>query len=508
MTGPTFRHWLTGFVFAAFVHLVLAAFLMGFWREAPPEAASAERPGVAVTLFPGFHQAVRRVSPEAPPAPEREPPPVDTALEPAPPIPLLAPDRSPDAVLPVAAETVATAVSPSPVAAEPALRQPPADRESVLETVSLAEIVEAAPAPEVSDLPVAIAPVAPDRVENAVGIPTARLDLAAEPARALEPPALSPTEASPEPVLVSEPEALIGTLPPEPLLAAVPTPAETIAVVRSETAPLADPAPVVAAEEASAAIVVSAPAAETPTPPTFMVPDPAETVTAHPVPTSPEPVIATEAPEVALLAATDTREIAEALEIATVATPAEAEPVESVAVEIAQITGLRPTPAESIAITETIEAVESIAVLPEAEAEAEARETPLPRAATEPGGPEEEEDTGTQDPPSSEIAEDAPQLPGIQDQYFRALRDWLDRHKDYPRLAQRRGEEGTVVLAFTLNRYGMVLEHAIVRSSGHRMLDNTVEHLIRRAQPLPAIPPEMNVELLQVIVPIEFRLER
>jgi periplasmic protein TonB len=503
MTGPTFRHWLTGFVFAALVHLILAAFLMGSWREAPPEAASAERPGVEVTLFPGFHQAVRRVSPEAPPAPEREPPPLDTALESAPPIPLLAPDRSPDAVIPMTAEPVAIAVSPSPVVAEPALRQPPTDQESVLETVSLAEIVEAVPALEVSDLPVATAPVAPDRVEDAVGIPAARLDLAAEPARALEPSALSPTEASLEPVVVSEPEAMIGTLPPEPLLAAVPTPAETIAVVRSETAPFADPAPVVAAEEASAAMVVAAPTA-----PSFIVPDPAETVTAHPVPASPEPVIATEAPEVALLAVTDTREIAEALEIATVDTPAEAVPVESVAVEIAQITGLRPTPAESIAIAETIEAVESIAVLPEAEAEAEARATPPPPAATEPGGPKEEEDTGTQDPPSPQIAQDVRQLPGIQDQYFRALRDWLDRHKDYPRLAQRRGEEGTVVLAFTLNRYGMVLEHAIVRSSGYTMLDNTVEHLIRRAQPLPAIPPEMNVELLQVIVPIEFRLER
>ena len=497
MTGPTFRHWLTGFVFAALVHLILAAFLMGFWREAPPEAASAERPGLEVTLLPGFHQAVRRVSPEAPPAPERESPPLDTDLEPAPPIPMLAPDRSPDEVLPVTAEPVPTAVSPAPVAAEPEMLQAQTERESGLETVPLAENVEAVPVLEVSALAVP-APFAPERTQDAVEIPTARLDLAAEPARSLEPSALSPTEVSLEPVLVSEPEALIGTLPPEPLLAAIPTPAETIAVVRSETAPFADLAPVVAAEEASATMGVAAPTA-----PMFVVPDPAKTVTAQPVPTSPEPGIATEVPEVALLAATDTREIAKAVEIATVATPAEAVAVESVAVEITQITGLDPTPVESIAIAETIETVESIVQLPEAEA----RETPLPPAATESGGPEEE-DTGTQDPPSPEIAQDTPQLPGIQDLYFRALRDWLDRHKTYPRQAKRRGEEGTVVLAFTLNRYGMVLEHAIVRSSGHRMLDNTVEHLIRRAQPLPAIPPEMNVELLQVIVPIEFRLER
>jgi periplasmic protein TonB len=507
MTGPTFRHWLTGFVFAALVHFILAAFLMGFWREAPPEAGSAERPGLEVTLFPGFHQAVRQVSPEAPPAPEHEPQPVDTALESARPIPLLAPDRAPDEVLPVAADPVAARESPTPVAAEPALRQPPTDQESGLETVSLAEVLEAAPAPEVLAPAVPTAPVALDRVQDAVEIRSAPLERAAETARALTPSALSPSEAPLEPVVVAEqPEALIGTLSPEPLLTAVTTPAEAIALVPSETASFADLAPVVAVEETPASVVMVATATETPAAPMFVVPDPVEALTSDLAAASPEPVIATEATEMVPLAVTDTREITELAEVAMVEMTAEALPVESAAVEIAQITGLRPTRAESIAIAETIETVESTAPLPEAETEA--RETPLPPPATEAGGPQEEEDTGTQDPPSPEIAQDSPQLPGIQDQYFRVLRDWLDRHKDYPRLAQRRGEEGTVVLAFTLNRYGMVLEHAIVRSSGHTMLDNTVEHLIRRAQPLPAIPPEMNIELLQMIVPIEFRLER
>jgi len=506
MTGPTFRHWLTGFVFAALVHLVLAAFLMGFWREAPPEAGSAERPGLEVTLFPGFRQAVRQVSPEAPPAAEHEPPPLDTALESVPAMPLLAPDRSPEEVLPVTAETAVTPESSPPVAAEPTSRQPPSDRASHVETVSLAEAVEAAPAPEVLALAVPSAPVAPDRVESAVEIPAARLDLAAEPTRALEPSALSPTEAPLEPVVAAEPDAQIGTRPSEPLLTAVPTSAEAIVVAPEETASFAVSAPVVAAEETPAAVVMAAPVPDTPTAPMFAVPEPVETVTADAVPGSPEAITTSEAPESVLLAATETLEIAEAVDVAAVDMPVEAVPVESVAMEIAQITGIRPTPAEPIAIAETIETVESIAVLPEAEAEA--RETPLPPAVTEPARPEEEEGTATQDPPSPEIAQEAPQLPGVQDPYFRVLRDWLDRHKDYPRLAQRRGEEGTVVLAFTINRYGMVLEHAIVRSSGHTMLDNTVEHLIRRAQPLPAIPPEMNVEVLQVIVPIEFRLER
>jgi protein TonB len=98
--------------------------------------------------------------------------------------------------------------------------------------------------------------------------------------------------------------------------------------------------------------------------------------------------------------------------------------------------------------------------------------------------------------------------PGIEAAYLAALQARLERYKDYPRLAQRRGEEGTVLLRFTINRHGMVIEHAIVQSSGHTSLDNSVEHMIRRAQPLPAIPFEMGRDWIQVILPVQFQLER
>jgi periplasmic protein TonB len=505
MTGPTLRHWLTGFVFAALAHLILAAFVMGFWREAPQEAGPAERAGLEITLFPGFNQAVQQVSPDAPPGPEIEPPPVDAALESAPPMPLLPPDRQADEGLAVMAELVATPESAMPVAAEPAVRQPPTDVQSGFETVSRAEVVEAAPAPEVSALAVPTAPVPPE-IPDASEIPAARLDLATEPAPAVDPFPLAPIEEPLEPVVVAESEAPIGARPLEPLVATVPTAAEVPIAVPPDTASVADLAPVVTKEDPPAAVAMAEPADEAPTAPTFVVPDPVETVTVAPATTSPEPVSATEAPEMAPLAVTESPETADAIDVGTIVTAAEAAPAEAIVMEDAQVTELRPEPADPVSIAEAIEVMETTALPPETEADA--RETPLPSAAAEPSGPEQEEDSGAQDPPSPEIAQDAPQSPGIQEQYYRLLRDWLDRHKDYPRLAQRRGEEGTVMLAFTLNRYGMVLGHAIVRSSGHTMLDNTVEHLIRRAQPLPAIPPEMNLDTLQVIVPIEFRLER
>jgi protein TonB len=82
----------------------------------------------------------------------------------------------------------------------------------------------------------------------------------------------------------------------------------------------------------------------------------------------------------------------------------------------------------------------------------------------------------------------------------------LQRYKRYPGEAQSRGVEGVVLLAFSVDRNGRVLTHRIVRSSGHPDLDAEVMTMIERAQPLPAFPPSMTQEQLNLTVPIRFSL--
>lgn len=90
--------------------------------------------------------------------------------------------------------------------------------------------------------------------------------------------------------------------------------------------------------------------------------------------------------------------------------------------------------------------------------------------------------------------------------YLQRLAMWLERHKEYPRRAQLRRQEGTVMLRFTIDRDGNVLSHRIVRSSGHSALDDEVEAMIQRAQPLPAIPASLAGAQLEVVVPVQFVL--
>jgi len=97
--------------------------------------------------------------------------------------------------------------------------------------------------------------------------------------------------------------------------------------------------------------------------------------------------------------------------------------------------------------------------------------------------------------------------PRIEPSWQTALVRHLQQYKRYPGEAQARGEEGVVQLSFTVDRTGHVLNREIVRSSGHRQLDNEVMSMIERAQPLPPFPASMPQAKLDLTVPIRFSLQ-
>jgi protein TonB len=96
--------------------------------------------------------------------------------------------------------------------------------------------------------------------------------------------------------------------------------------------------------------------------------------------------------------------------------------------------------------------------------------------------------------------------PHIATSWETSLIKHLEQFKRYPGDAQTRGEEGVVLLSFSIDRSGHVLAHQIVRSSGFPDLDNEVMSMIERAQPLPPFPPDMTDAKLDLTVPIRFSL--
>ena len=96
--------------------------------------------------------------------------------------------------------------------------------------------------------------------------------------------------------------------------------------------------------------------------------------------------------------------------------------------------------------------------------------------------------------------------PRVEPTWEAVLVKHLQEYKRYPGAAQARGEQGVVVLGFSVNRDGHVLTHRIVRSSGYAELDREVMEMIERAQPLPAFPHSMTQATLDLTVPIRFSL--
>jgi protein TonB len=96
--------------------------------------------------------------------------------------------------------------------------------------------------------------------------------------------------------------------------------------------------------------------------------------------------------------------------------------------------------------------------------------------------------------------------PQVSASWETSLVKHLQQFKRYPSGAQARGEEGIVMLSFSVDRTGHVIAHQIARSSGHPELDAEVMSMIERAEPLPAFPAAMTEAKLDLTVPIRFSL--
>lgn len=136
--------------------------------------------------------------------------------------------------------------------------------------------------------------------------------------------------------------------------------------------------------------------------------------------------------------------------------------------------------------------------------------TPPPEPVSKPLPPK------TTAPPTESLplAPQAEPMPEISPaQRAQAVQSWnamllahLSRYKRYPSSAKRRQYEGIVYLWFVMDREGRVLSARIERGSGYALLDEEARAMIRRAEPLPAPPPEVPGERVVRVVPVDFSL--
>lgn len=86
-------------------------------------------------------------------------------------------------------------------------------------------------------------------------------------------------------------------------------------------------------------------------------------------------------------------------------------------------------------------------------------------------------------------------------EHFRYIRDLIMKHLTYPLLARKMGWKGQVTVSFIICEKGTVERIRIIKSSGHKILDENVESTIREVQPFPKPPVRA-----EIIIPVVYRL--
>lgn len=90
--------------------------------------------------------------------------------------------------------------------------------------------------------------------------------------------------------------------------------------------------------------------------------------------------------------------------------------------------------------------------------------------------------------------------------YRKSLHLHLKKHQRFPAEARTRGQQGSVVVEFAIDRSGRMVSKKLVKPSGVATLDNEALAAIERASPFPLPPDEEPGEVLKYSMPIQFRI--
>jgi protein TonB len=285
------------------------------------------------------------------------------------------------------------------------------------------------------------------------------------------------------------PETLDPIVPPETVVATLPPPAAEAVVPEVAAAPEAVPlyAPVESVPELSEAA-------------------PAETVTAEPLPPEAAEAVAEEVPKVE----TAETAAAEVVPVEVVEAPAEtivAEP----AMPAPPLPRAKPKPPETTVPIEPKPVAEPAPEPQEVAAEAAAAQaapstttTQGPSGQTVQAGTDGKAGSGARTASGTIESRSGGGNPGAMVDYAARLNAWLERHKEYPRRASLRRQEGEATLYFVIDRAGRVLDFRVEKSTGYKILDEEVVNMIKRASPLPAPPESLAGETLEYRVPVGF----
>jgi protein TonB len=133
-----------------------------------------------------------------------------------------------------------------------------------------------------------------------------------------------------------------------------------------------------------------------------------------------------------------------------------------------------------------------------------------PEAAPVPAAPPQPSAPPAAGPPSPS-AQTAPIANSEEEEarraFSREIARWADRYKRYPRVARENNWEGRPVVRLSIGANGNIASIDVSTSSGHEVLDNEAQEMVKKAKGRVMIPPELRGKPYVVELFVDFELK-
>lgn len=92
----------------------------------------------------------------------------------------------------------------------------------------------------------------------------------------------------------------------------------------------------------------------------------------------------------------------------------------------------------------------------------------------------------------------------ISGSYTQELIATIRNKQSYPSKALKQGIEGSVVVQLVVNQEGDIERQSLLKRSGSKVLDRGVLRMLKKAEPYPKIPSELELEEFEIEIPLSF----
>lgn len=96
----------------------------------------------------------------------------------------------------------------------------------------------------------------------------------------------------------------------------------------------------------------------------------------------------------------------------------------------------------------------------------------------------------------------------LMSRYEQLISLWIEKFKLYPEEARTSNMQGDTIIRIRIDRQGNILYYILERSTGYPLLDHAVIDMIKRANPVPAVPTDYpKGDLIEFLIPVNFHLQ-